>query len=344
MHRLVRVYITSEDLVKYPFLGLKERLDALELTLDDIAKEAFASEVLEHAKERVLAAIHRRPHPHPLEDPELEALSFITACLAIATIGDQRLAERYATWESKYYARQLKTEKSEKLTLIAVKALGWRVSYADGFFLVKFTDYLSNVPEYKGSWKLVNRWLKGGWVRLTKLEFARLVESGLKTLVVNTIRRLRAPSKLPDPIYALVETISRAWSSRLREFELPLSKLQATEEAFPPCMRKLLSMLREGKNLPHSARFALAAFLLNIGWSVDDVLEVFRSSPDFREDIARYQIEHIAGLRGSKIKYTTYKCENMRSLGLCVQECKGINHPLQYFYRQVRKYGRKKPI
>jgi DNA primase large subunit len=76
--------------------------------------------------------------------------------------------------------------------------------------------------------------------------------------------------------------------------------------------------------------------LLSIGFSVDEVLEVFKVTPDFREDIARYQIEHIAGLRGSRTKYLPYKCENMRSYGLCRWKCENVRHPLQFFFRAAR--------
>jgi len=104
-------------------------------------------------------------------------------------------------------------------------------------------------------------------------------------------------------------------------------------------MRALLEEALAGKNLSHSARFALASFLLNIGKTVDEIIEIFRAAPDFREDIARYQVEHIAGLRGSKTKYTPFKCDNMRSLGLCRWKCRGVKHPLQ-FYRLLLRKGR----
>ncbi|MDW8011110.1 MAG: hypothetical protein RMH84_05920, partial [Sulfolobales archaeon] len=52
--------------------------------------------------------------------------------------------------------------------------------------------------------------------------------------------------------------------------------------------------------------------------------------------IARYQVEHLAGLRGSGKRYRTYSCEKMKSLGLCVAEC-STRTPLQYYRRAVRE-------
>ena len=80
--------------------------------------------------------------------------------------------------------------------------------------------------------------------------------------------------------------------------------------------------------------------VVNIGHGVDEVLALFRTSPDFNERVARYQVEHLAGLRGSRVKYLPYKCANMRSLGLCADPegrvCGRVSHPLQYYIRRAR--------
>ena len=59
---------------------------------------------------------------------------------------------------------------------------------------------------------------------------------------------------------------------------------------------------------------------------------MFRNMPDFNEKITRYQVEHLAGLRGSGKRYRTYSCEKMKSLGLCKADC-GTRSPIQAYYR-----------
>lgn len=107
------------------------------------------------------------------------------------------------------------------------------------------------------------------------------------------------------------------------------------ENLFPPCIQAILRSLVNGENLTHHQRFALATFLLNLNTSVDDLLKIFKYSPDFNERIARYQLEHLAGLRGSKRRYLPYSCSTMKTLNMCNSEC-GTRNPLQYVYRRFK--------
>jgi DNA primase large subunit len=86
-------------------------------------------------------------------------------------------------------------------------------------------------------------------------------------------------------------------------------------------------------------RFAMAAFLLNIGTDEEELLKMFKSFTDFDDRIARYQVEHIAGKRGSRRKYTAPNCGTMRTHGLCINPdelCATITHPLSYYRRKAR--------
>jgi len=105
----------------------------------------------------------------------------------------------------------------------------------------------------------------------------------------------------------------------------------------PPCMRRLLERLKRGENLSHFERFALAAFLLNgLGMSVDEALSLFSSAPDFNERIARYQLEHVAGLRGSMKRYSPPSCARLKAEGVCVSSC-GVRNPVQFVKSRSRR-------
>ena len=139
----------------------------------------------------------------------------------------------------------------------------------------------------------------------------------------------------------ITERIEREMSSVFRpHLETSEDILKLADIAYPPCIRMLINSLLSGENLSHHQRFAIASFLINIGASIDAILELFKRSPDFNEKIARYQIEHIAGLRGSKKKYLPYNCTTMRSLGMCVSDC-GVKNPLTYYYRRIKELTRK---
>jgi DNA primase large subunit len=74
--------------------------------------------------------------------------------------------------------------------------------------------------------------------------------------------------------------------------------------------------------------------MINRGYSTEKILTILSERPDFNEKIARYQVEHIAGLRGSRTKYRPPSCQTMKSLGLCIEDgrlCpKWIKNPLEY--------------
>ncbi|RLE84281.1 MAG: hypothetical protein DRJ41_03415 [Thermoprotei archaeon] len=334
----IEALITNEDLRKYPFLpeALK-RLKELDLTIDDLASEDIGKSILNRVRDNLVSSIRTGNVSPPHEDAEIETLSFLVTLLVLRVIGERGLAERYAVALSKRVRNFLKEENLSKVVYIAQAVIGLGVRIKGGDIYIDVVSFLNNMPEYKGAWKLVNRELIKGWVRVTFRELIRLVENGVKNLIIHRSSQEITGLELPDEVYLIVEEISTEWSKKLREYEEARSAIVKRGEAYyPPCISFLLSQMREGKNLTHSARFAVATFLLNTGMSVDETLEMFKLSPDYREDLARYQVEHIAGLRGSKVKYLTYKCDNMRSLGLCRWTCKGVRHPLQFFYRSLR--------
>ncbi|MEM2197053.1 MAG: hypothetical protein QW290_08235 [Sulfolobales archaeon] len=101
------------------------------------------------------------------------------------------------------------------------------------------------------------------------------------------------------------------------------------KEVLAPCMLKILEDCRKGINLSHNARVALAAYMLNVGYSVDEVVEVFRTQPDFKEKITRYQVNYIASYDGEGKPLLPYSCAKMREMGLCVRDC-GTKNPLNH--------------
>jgi DNA primase large subunit len=339
----LRVVLTPEDFSRYPFVPeALSSLRELELTLEDIASTPLGNLILEKARERLLKAVEGEKLPSPEEDYMLEVAVFYTTLLILAGVGDDRLTEKFSTLYAKavyeFLLKDLEKGSRDKLLYLAVKVLGWDVRPGDPSVLIHFKYFVSAQPEFTGEWKLTNRVLEKGYVRVSWRELARLLETGVKKYVISLVQRAEVSGNIPEGVYRVVEEVSRAWSARQQDIRSVARDISSRrgEEALPPCIRELLHQQLSGKNLPHSARFALASFLLNIGFSVEETLEVFRHSPDFREDIARYQVEHIAGLRGSRVKYLPYKCDNMRSYGLCRWSCEGVKHPLQYFYRALR--------
>lgn len=78
------------------------------------------------------------------------------------------------------------------------------------------------------------------------------------------------------------------------------------------CIQAALNQPLEGGN-GHSMRLATAIELLNAGYTVDEVVSLFKSQPDFNPGKTRYYVEH-ALKRG----YKPFKCSTIRRLGYCL--------------------------
>ena len=124
-------------------------------------------------------------------------------------------------------------------------------------------------------------------------------------------------------------------SARKSEFSTEVFK-EVMPDCFPPCMVCALSNARTGVNLPHSMRFALTSFLLNVGMSAEGVIELFRASPDFDEERTKYQVMHIRGATGTV--YKSPSCATMATYGNCIGKetlCDRVSHPLGYYRKKV---------
>ncbi len=202
-------------------------------------------------------------------------------------------------------------------------------------FTMDVSSYLQSSNQFKDSrWKLINRYFKKGMVFLTNYDMERLIREhvNLKTqpeytpLPENIVKALKT---IPE-IEELEDYVQKLIVDREKRFQ---SKLVAddeiiTHELFAPCIRVILYKLANGENLTHNERLAIAFYYLNTNHSVESTVDLFRTSPDFDEGIARYQVEFAAGIRGRGTKYSMYSCSKMKSLHMCFADHKQFGDPL----------------
>jgi DNA primase large subunit len=210
-------------------------------------------------------------------------------------------------------------------------------------FRVPITTYLRGISKLatEPKWKLVNQYLKNGYVYLGKREISRLLQEFIKYKLLDTVPDL-SNTRFEGYVNEVLERLRSEFPTQLRPVEETVEKSsespqQVVNEAFPPCIKVLVDMLKRNENLSHHQRFALATFLINVGVDIEEIVNLFRYAPDFNERMTRYQLEHLAGLRGSKRKYLTYSCDKMKSLGICVANC-GVKSPLTYYKKMVKKF------
>ena len=330
---------------KYPFLKdasayLKDSGIALEKLVTSVAYERARY----LGKERVMEAVDNgliEDHPMATEvDASLELLSYPVARMIVSAVADPMLVKRYAIAEAKKSNERLRTEGVPFLKTVA-QELGLSVSQEDGNIAVNFADFLRFSSAMRSrDWKLVNQNIIDGKVIVTKNRLIRLIEQMLTDKI---------SSELPLPVN---DAIIRAFASDIEDIKKIYEKKRAEQKSkdmgrvsivrFPPCMKKILTMIQAGENVSHSGRFALVSFLHTLGMNSDDILETFSTAPDYDESKTRYQIQHITG-EISGTEYTPPECSTMKSYGICYDpdalcEQEWMTHPLKYYKAKGKRF------
>jgi DNA primase large subunit len=303
--------------------------------------ETFAVEELEGYAEatklRITEALQRgEKGVLPREDAFEDLLTFGLARVLCIAIGEPWLLKRWALAEASRMERFLHVETKELKemvlkTVLNIEAVDDRRLNDEFEYRIHFSKYLQLIRELSGpEWRLVNRMVHRGYVYLTEAEVVRLFRqlvyqrlSSTESVPKVTIKQL--PARLQEAAEDIVRELVKLRSSYAYETVVEHA------EDWPPCMEAIRARVAEAS---HKELFSFAAFLINRGYSTEQILVILSERPDFNEKIARYQVEHIAGLRGSRTKYRPPSCQTMKSLGLCVEDgrlCpKWIKNPLEY--------------
>jgi DNA primase large subunit len=346
----MQALLTKLDLAKFPFTKeASEYIRSRNIQPMELLEPEFTP-ILDRAMDRIKQTLFSSRISAELTTEDVDILAYPTALMIVSVLGNDRIRRRYALAEAKRASQLLRNESPEKLLHIATTSFGWDARIDDRdlgtshFELaIHFDDYIRNSARIHDlKWKLVNRVLTRGYVLLAREDFARLLEEEVQARVLERTSELglTLPKELEayiQPLRAIVETRARYFASD----EMPRAIMS---EAMPPCMKNLLSLLQSSKHISHMGRFAMTTFLLGIGTTEEGLLSMFKAFTDFDERIARYQVEHIAGKRGSRTKYTAPTCSTMRTHGLCVnpdEMCAMVLHPLSYYRRKARALLRK---
>ena len=328
------------EFAKYPFTPealayVKEK----GYSIDDIVSRPAYGQVRTRGKKRVLEALSAASPGEgtPLQ-PEEELLSYPVARMLVSMIQDAYLLRRYAVWEAKRAHAFLAGEDDE--TLLAVGKDFNLLARAEGRdFVIHFTDYLRYAaPMRDPRWKLIGRNIVRGMVYIKKDEYARLVEEAVREKILSSVSPV--PASVAGPLKPYADEILVELNGLKSKMNISVGG-DVSRDAFPPCMKYLLAELQKGVNLPHTARFALTSFLANVGHDKEKIMELYRMAPDFREDLTRYQVEHITGAGGTE--YTSPSCKTMMTYGNCYGKdrlCEYVNHPLTYYRRAASRRAR----
>ncbi|MBA7516877.1 hypothetical protein ES705_08926 [subsurface metagenome] len=350
----------------YPFLSAASKhVEESGVTLEDLISSAVFERARLRGKERIIEAIKggavRKPAIISNAQAEMELLSYPCARILVSCIGDDYLIRRYALSEAKSAHEKIlaSTGSSSDIIYALSEEFGIRVDFLrlphereQEQVQMPFVDYLRFAANLRDKrWKLVNRGLEKGRVKLRKSEFVRIIQEAIYERIKKDLP-LDVPADICEAISRYTVDIKKELEEKRKKFgdagfESGSGFLVKDPSCFPPCISYILSNLKEGVNVPHTARFAVTAFLLNMGLTENEIIETYKNSPDFDEDRTRYQVEHIAGDTGS-VRYTAPSCATMRTYGNCVgndEICEKVSHPLSYYKWKLKlEMKRKKEL
>jgi DNA primase large subunit len=329
------IILGKDDLAKYPFLeeaGTCIRESYFDL--DDFNRSEFLH-IIERATKRVEFALIQGKVFIDLEKYDIELFTFLVSLIIMKYIDEDSAIKKFSLFEArrveKFLISDLLKEKDLKKNLLISKIFKELFQLnvelepkKNNLFKMNISDYLQRATQFnEEEWKLINRSVDNGYVYLDGDETVRLIRSEIFKLIYNKIKNMNI-TQIPEQI--------KIHAILIKNKLTPPVKYLRNRTDFPPCIKKALELLNKSENLPHSARFMLATFMLSSGRSVEEIVLLFQNAPDFNEKITRYQVEHLAGKKGSQTKYSVPACSKLINENLCYAtiDCKGITNPIQF--------------
>jgi DNA primase large subunit len=206
-------------------------------------------------------------------------------------------------------------------------------------FVVSFNDYLRNVTHLRDEkWKIINRFMVRGKVYLNQQDLARLLQEEVQRRIDKRLDTKELPP-FPHKIIEIAEELNALAKEKIGEAEMEGFPKIVSQSAFPPCIEALYKAASKGRHLSHIGRFTLTSFLVTIGMPPEKVAELFKTFSDYNVRLTRYQVEHIAGEKGSGTHYTPPSCTTLQTHGVCINSdglCRRVRHPLTYYMRKQK--------
>jgi DNA primase large subunit len=306
----------------------------------DVCTDLAYESVRSAAKGRVLEALHNgtlkyRRYNEPAANKEL--LAYPVARIIVSSINNTYLTKRYALAVAKLAYEHIMSFRADALgDLAADFGISATVDARTMSATIHFTDYIHHAHVlHEPKWKLSSRTVKGGMLTVSKGDFARLMEEVVRKKVDSGLPH-EVPKEIQEALKQHINEVQEAASSRANKQGFRKEGFsEVSPGCFPPCISSAIADAQVNVNLSHSMRFAMTTFLLNIGMKPEKIIEIFRASPDFKEQDTNYQINHIGGASGTA--YTCPTCMTMTTNGNCPgkTQCKKIKHPLIFYRRKL---------
>lgn len=249
---------------------------------------------------------------------EDEVFSFWLLLLALKATGSIYVFDRVLDAEFDRIARFLRGEGVDNLILIAgalgirverrtisfpwVKERDGRVIHRTLDLAIPVADFLRYASKSKAEeLRLANNFVKGGYVYLDRERLVKLLSEASRIFLVEKLKTVEIPES--KAFQRLVEEVRR------------LEAMEATgfrEELLPDCIRSIVASSK-ARRLSDEEIYVLLSFLSSIGAPREYVERLLVETGLAGGEEARVVAESLSRIRG----YTPFKCEELRSRGIC---------------------------
>lgn len=337
------VEISHREIAKYPFLSEARRVAR------GLDGKSLTGVVINRAVSRLKKANDGLFDRWFSEDGNIELLTFLAEVHIVKLAGVDALTRRFALAEARRTEYFLQVELRKDVSRAVALAchfieheLGLRIRETDApgknyvvkfgqtrFYVTPLLDYMMYTGAiWSKEWSIVYQIIEDGKVYLRTEQLAQLVRHLLQIAIILRIKTMPVPALTGFP-KDLVESVEDF--RRIHPIKARLGK-QVNPGISPPCIRRIIEMLRRGDNVPHPERVLLATYLSAIGHSTDDICDFFKNAANYNEKTTRYQVEYLGGKNPQGHPYQVKTCQRIKSDGLCYPDdgCGGITHPRQY--------------
>ena len=284
-----------------------------------------------------------------------ELLSYPIARILVSLLDSQPAIEKYAAAEAATALERIRADLETDDTLrstsrptvgldavlaefdlaTAVRAEPIRGDRDPTHYWIDVGAYLRlTSPSWGESWRLVNRALSDGAVRVSREELLEALGAAVEARVRDGLPfDLEAGEGIAADLESRVAELKRLLSER--SYAAPVDVVAPA--LFPPCMTNLIEKAERDVALSPPESFALMAFLVGIGMTPDEVV-AFCADTSLDAEGIRYQTEYLHDDRGSQ--YPPPTCETLANYGICHNEDDHMRlaaDPLSYYETRVEE-------
>lgn len=230
------------------------------------------------------------------DDRELlvaELLSYPVARMIVSAL-DLEFRNKYINGEVQRVRNYLYPVGSGEPDKIEANRLAKELGIEHSGNIISLRSYLMYIPKTLDS-RLILQKVQDGKVIIDDTRFMQVVAEAARSQIEVglPVRQDTIPQELKKDIETAVKDVEDQLKG-MREMKQQRAVIAARASGkMAPCMAKIMERARGGENLPHFARVAIACYLLKIGKTVDDVVELFSHTPNFNDKTTRYQVEFI---------------------------------------------------